>query len=159
MAKLAPRALWWFRWGAMLTFLSGLYLLHKVGALGATMPAIWVGALAGIFMFLNVWLIIWPAQQVVLGMKAGDGPSNAAKAGLASRTNTLFSGPMLLGMLASKHLPLAGSTTGLYLAMGLIVLLEINAIVGKQGPMTTVKGVIHMSLLLTVVTWALLNYV
>ncbi len=159
MAKLAPRALWWFRWGALLTFLSGLYLLHKVGALGATMPAIWVGALAGIFMFLNVWLIIWPAQQVVLGMKAGDGPSNAAKAGLASRTNTLFSGPMLLGMLASKHLPLAGSTTGLYLAMGLIVLLEINAIVGKQGPMTTVKGVIHMSLLLTVVTWALLNYV
>ncbi len=159
MAKLAPRALWWFRWGAMLTFLSGLYLLHKVGALGATMPAIWVGALAGIFMFLNVWLIIWPAQQVVLGMKARDGPSNAAKAGLASRTNTLFSGPMLLGMLASKHLPLAGSTTGLYLAMGLIVLLEINAIVGKQGPMTTVKGVIHMSLLLTVVTWALLNYV
>ncbi len=159
MAKLAPRALWWFRWGAMLTFLSGLYLLHKVGALGATMPAIWVGALAGIFMFLNVWLIIWPAQQVVLGMKAGDGPSNAAKAGLASRTNTLFSGPMLLGMLASKHLPLAGSTTGLYLAMGLIVLLEINAIVGKQGPMTTVKGVIHMSLLLTVVTWALLTYV
>ena len=159
MAKLAPRALWWFRWGAMLTFLSGLYLLHKVGALGATMPAIWVGALAGTFMFLNVWLIIWPAQQVVLGMKAGDGPSNAAKAGLASRTNTLFSGPMLLGMLASKHLPLAGSTTGLYLAMGLIVLLEINAIVGKQGPMTTVKGVIHMSLLLTVVTWALLNYV
>ena len=159
MAKLAPRALWWFRWGAMVTFISGAYLLHKVGALGATMPAIWVGALAGIFMFLNVWLIIWPAQQVVLGMKEGDGPSNAAKAGLASRTNTLFSGPMLLGMLASKHLPLAGSTTGLYIAMGLIVLLEINAIMGKLGPMTTVKGVIHMSLLLTVVTWALLNFV
>lgn len=159
MAKLAPRALWWFRWGAMVTFISGAYLLHKVGALGATMPAIWVGALAGTFMFLNVWLIIWPAQQVVLGMKEGDGPSNAAKAGLASRTNTLFSGPMLLGMLASKHLPLAGSSTGLYIAMGLIVLLEINAIMGKQGPMTTVKGVIHMSLLLTVVTWALLNFV
>ena len=159
MAKLAPRALWWFRWGAMFTFISGAYLFHKVGALGATMPAIWVGALAGTFMFLNVWLIIWPAQQVVLGMKEGDGPSNAAKAGLASRTNTLFSGPMLLGMLASKHLPLAGSTTGLYIAMGLIVLLEINAIMGKQGPMTTVKGVIHMSLLLTVVTWALLNFV
>ena len=159
MAKLAPRALWWFRWGAMFTFISGAYLLHKVGALGATMPAIWVGALAGTFMFLNVWLIIWPAQQVVLGMKEGDGPSNAAKAGLASRTNTLFSGPMLLGMLASKHLPLAGSTTGLYIAMGLIVLLEINAIMGKQGPMTTVKGVIHWSLFLTVVTWALLNFV
>ena len=42
---------------------------------------IWVGALAGTFMFLNVWLIIWPNQQVVLGMKLGDGPSSAAKAG------------------------------------------------------------------------------
>jgi len=161
MAKLAPRALWWFRWGAAFTFASGLYLFHKIGGFGnfEVMAPIWVGAVAGTFMFLNVWLIIWPAQQIVLGMKEGDGPSNAAKPGLASRTNTLFSGPMLLGMLASKHLPLAGSTTGLYLAMGLIVLLEINAIVGKQGPMTSVKGVIHMSLLLTVVTWALLNYV
>ena len=45
------------------------------------------------------------------------------------------------------------------IALGLIVLLEINAIAGKQGPMTTVKGVIHMSLLLTVAIWALLNYV
>jgi hypothetical protein len=68
---------------------------------------------------------------------------------------------MLLGMLGSKHLSpiLGGSSTGLMLALGLIVLLEINAIMGKQGPMTTVKGVIHMSLLLTVVVWALLHYV
>ena len=160
MAKLAPRALWWFRWGAMLTFLSGLYLLHKVGALGATMPAIWVGALAGTFMFLNVWLIIWPNQQVVLGMKEGDDPSSAAKAGLASRTNTLFSGPILLGMLGSGHLMgvIGGASTGLYLAMGLIVLLELNALFGKQGPMTSVKGVIHMSALLTIAIWALLYY-
>ena len=83
MAKLAPRALWWFRWGAMLTFLTGAYLFHKIGALGTTMPAIWVGALAGTFMFLNVWLVIWPNQQIVLGMKEGDGPAAAAKAGLA----------------------------------------------------------------------------
>ena len=162
MAKLAPRALWWFRWGAMVTFITGLYLFHKLGAFSnLDLAPIWVGALAGTFMFLNVWLIIWPNQQVVLGMKPGDGPSSAAKAGLASRTNTLFSGPMLLGMLGSKHLalPLGGASTGLYLALGLIVLLEINALVGKQGPMTSVKGVIHMSLLLTVVTWALLNYV
>ena len=162
MAKLAPRALWWFRWGAMFTFITGLYLFHKLGAFtNFNQAAIWVGATAGTFMFLNVWLIIWPNQQVVLGMKEGDGPSSAAKAGLASRTNTLFSGPMLLGMLGSKHLTssLGGSSTGLMLALGLIVLLEINAIMGKQGPMTTVKGVIHMSLLLTVVVWALLNYV
>ena len=75
MAKLAPRALWWFRWGAMLTFLTGAYLFHKIGALGTAMPAIWVGALAGTFMFLNVWLVIWPNQQIVLGMKEGDGCS------------------------------------------------------------------------------------
>ena len=161
MAKLAPRALWWFRWGAMVTFITGLYLFHKLGAFSnLDLAPIWVGALAGTFMFLNVWLIIWPNQQVVLGMKAGDGPSSAAKAGLASRTNTLFSGPMLLGMLGSKHLalPLGGASTGLYLALGLIVLLEINALVGKQGPMTSVKGVIHMSALLTLVIWALLYY-
>ena len=158
MAKLAPRALWWFRWGAMVTFITGLYLFHKLGAFSnLDLAPIWVGALAGTFMFLNVWLIIWPNQQVVLGMKPGDGPSSAAKAGLASRTNTLFSGPMLLGMLGSKHLalPLGGASTGLYLALGLIVLLEINALVGKQGPMTSVKGVIHMSALLTLVIWAL----
>jgi len=161
MAKLAPRALWWFRWGATVTFITGLYLFHKLGAFSnLDLAPIWVGALAGTFMFLNVWLIIWPNQQVVLGMKEGDGPSSAAKAGLASRTNTLFSGPMLLGMLGSKHLalPLGGASTGLYLALGLIVLLEINALVGKQGPMTSVKGVIHMSALLTLVIWALLYY-
>ena len=161
MAKLAPRALWWFRWGAMVTFITGLYLFHKLGAFSnLDLAPIWVGALAGTFMFLNVWLIIWPNQQVVLGMKPGDGPSSAVKAGLASRTNTLFSGPMLLGMLGSKHLalPLGGASTGLYLALGLIVLLEINALVGKQGPMTSVKGVIHMSALLTLVIWALLYY-
>ena len=161
MAKLAPRALWWFRWGAMVTFITGLYLFHKLGAFSnLDLAPIWVGALAGTFMFLNVWLIIWPNQQVVLGMKEGDGPSSAAKAGLASRTNTLFSGPMLLGMLGSKHLalPLGGASTGLYLALGLIVLLEINALVGKQGPMASVKGVIHMSALLTLVIWALLYY-
>ena len=152
MAKLAPRALWWFRWGAMLTFLTGAYLFHKIGALGATMPAIWVGALAGTFMFLNVWLVIWPNQQIVLGMKEGDGPAAAAKAGLASRTNTLFSGPMLLGMLGNKYLavPIAegGSATGLYVALGTIVALEVNALFGGMGPMKSVMGVIHCSLAL-----------
>jgi len=161
MAKLAPRALWWFRWGAMVTFITGLYLFHKLGAFtNLNLAPIWVGALAGTFMFLNVWLIIWPNQQVVLGMKEGDGPSSAAKAGLASRTNTLFSGPMLLGMLGSKHLTtvVGGASIGLYLALGLIVLLELNALFGKQGPMTSVKGVIHMSALLTIAIWALLFY-
>ena len=161
MKKLAPRALWWFRWGAMFTFLTGLYLLYSIGADRniSGQPVIWVGALAGIFMFLNVWLIIWPHQQVVLGMKEGDGPSSAAKAGLASRTNTLFSAPMLFGMLGSKHLYIedAGGL-GFYACIALIVLLEVNAVVGKTGPMTSVKGVIHSSIALTAVIWGLLAF-
>lgn len=159
MKKLAPRALWWFRWGAMFTFLTGLVLLHFIGATKSFsgMPIIWIGAVAGIFMFLNVWLIIWPAQQVVLGMKEGDGPASAAKAGLASRTNTLFSGPMLLGMLGSKHLYIEGiSSTGFYACIALIVALQLNALFGKMGPMASVKGVIHCSIGLTAALWVML---
>lgn len=159
MKKLAPRALWWFRWGAMFTFLTGLVLLHFVGAMGNFVGAslIWIGALAGTLMFLNVWLIIWPKQQIVLGMKEGDGPAAAAKAGLASRTNTLFSGPMLLGMLGSKHLYIADlSATGLAACAVIILLLEANALFGKPGPMASVVGVVHCSIGLTAVLWALL---
>ena len=159
LKKLAPRALWWFRWGAMYTFLTGLVLLHLVGATTnfTGMPLITIGALAGTFMFLNVWLIIWPNQQVVLGLKEGDGPSSAAKAGLASRTNTLFSAPMLFGMLGSKHLYIEDvSALGFWACMVIIIALEANALFGKTGPMTTVKGVIHCSLGLTVLLWALL---
>tara|TARA_R110002124_G_scaffold12197_26_gene58242 strand:+ start:3948 stop:4568 length:621 start_codon:yes stop_codon:yes gene_type:complete len=161
MKKLAPRALWWFRWGAMFTFLTGLVLLHVVGATTnfMGMPLITIGALAGTFMFLNVWLIIWPKQQIVLGLKEGDGPSSAAKAGLASRTNTLLSAPMLFGMLGSKHLYIEGvSDVGLYACLAIIVLLEANALFGKLGPMASVKGVIHCSLALTGVIWALLAF-
>ncbi|MEZ5566775.1 MAG: urate hydroxylase PuuD [Halioglobus sp.] len=157
--KLAPRALWWFRWGAMFTFITGLYLFHKIGALQVVQPAIYMGALAGTFMFLNVWLIIWPNQQVVIGLKQGDGAASAAKAGLASRTNTLLSGPMLFGMLASKHLPMALSDGfGLWLCLGLIVALEANALFGKLGPMASVKGVIHCSIALTAAIWAILAF-
>jgi uncharacterized membrane protein len=158
--KLAPRALWWFRLGAMFTFLTGLVLLHQVGATVNIMgmPAIWMGALAGTLMFLNVWLIIWPKQQIVIGLKEGDGPSAAAKAGLASRTNTLLSGPMLFGMLASKHLPIDASAAGLGACVVLILALEANALFGKTGPMTSVKGVIHCSVGLTAVIWALLAF-
>ena len=158
--KLAPRALWWFRWGAMFTFLTGLVLLHMVGASTnvLAMPAIWVGALAGTLMFLNVWLVIWPNQQIVIGLKEGDGPAAAAKAGLASRTNTLFSGPMLFGMLASKHLPVDASVAGFGACVALILALEVNALFGKTGPMTSVKGVVHCSIGLTAVVWALLAF-
>ena len=112
-------------------------------------------------MFLNVWLIIWPNQQIVLGLKEGEGPLAAAKAGLASRTNTLLSGPMLFGMLGSKHNPggIEWTDTGVYICLAIIVLIEINALVGKMGPITTVKGVIHSSILLTVGLWSVLAFV
>jgi len=162
-AKLAPRALWWFRWGAMFTFLTGVVLLWSIGALTslAGQPVIWIGSIAGILMFLNVWLIIWPNQQIVLGLngKTGDGPAAAAKAGLASRTNTLFSGPMLFGMLGSKHLYIADiSMAGVGASLALILALEANALFGKTGPMTSVKGVIHCSIALAAIIWALLAF-
>ena len=159
MKKLAPRALKWFRYGALVTFIAGLGLLHFVAPFKVPTASalILVGALCGTFMFLNVWLIIWPKQKIVLGMKEGDGPAAAAKAGLASRTNTLFSGPMLLGMVGSKNLHIADvSTTGLGVACALIVLLELNALFGRVGPMASVVGVVHLSLVLAGVVWAIL---
>ncbi len=162
LKKLAPRALWWFRWGAMFTFLTGLILLHLTGATRNMMgnPIIWIGALAGTIMFLNVWLVIWPNQQVVLGLKAGDGPASAAKAGLASRTNTLLSSPMLFAMLASMHPAVAQPVSKVaFIACVVIILaVEVNGLFGKQGPLTSVKGVIHCSLGLTALMWVLLAY-
>ena len=165
-SKLVPRALWWFRWGAMFTFLSGLILLGYRGA--ASTADITVGAVLGTLMFLNVWLVIWPNQKIVIASAeaaASGGEANPAaagalaKAGLASRTNTLFSIPMLFFMASSVHLAQLSTPVtsagifSLIVVFGIIVLLEINAIVGKQGPMTSVKGVIHMGLLLTLVLY------
>jgi uncharacterized membrane protein len=163
--KLVPRALWWFRWGAMFTFLSGIALLGIKHLMGF---GILVGATLGTIMFLNVWLIIWPNQKIVIASaeKAAAGgeadPAAAgalAKAGLASRTNTLFSIPMLFFMASSVHLaqlaiPIGSANAVSMLAVfGIILLLAINGIKGKTGPMTSVKGVIHMGLLLTIVLY------
>ena len=163
VSKLAPRALWWFRWGAMFTFLTGLVLLYLIGAHNDLMghPLIWIGATAGIVMFLNVWLVIWPNQQIVIGLKEGDGAAAAAKAGLASRTNTLLSGPMLFGMLGSRHAvfsPLP-EELAVWLCLAIIGLLEVNALFGKTGPMTSVRGVIHCSIGLVVLFWLILAFV
>ncbi len=170
VVKLVPRALWWFRWGAMFTFLTGLILLGFRGA-GVTLD-ITIGAVMGTLMFLNVWLIIWPNQKIVIAsneqVKAGGEalPEAAAagpKAGLASRTNTLFSIPLLFFMGSSAHLPHgfltdATNTTALIVALVIIAVLELNAIVGKQGPMTSVSGVIVSGLLLTGALWAVVAY-
>jgi uncharacterized membrane protein len=167
--KLAPRALWWFRWGAMFTFLTGVVLLVLVFHAHGINAFLIVGAVLGTLMFLNVWLIIWPNQQIVCGLKEGDAAAAAPKAGLASRTNTLFSTPMLLGMIAGAHggafgaaamplLPAAGTAgIGFWLVLLIIALLQANAIWGKTGPMTSVKGVIHSSIGLSIVFALLLS--
>lgn len=168
-SKLVPRALWWFRWGAMFTFLTGVVML---GIRGAGLTAdITVGAVLGTLMFLNVWLIIWPNQRILIASNqsvAGGGEADPAaaaaapKAALASRTNTLFSMPMLWFMGSSAHFPsgsIGANTNAILVALVIVGALELNAIFGKQGPMVTVKGVITSGLALTVVLGGLLFYV
>ena len=171
---LVPNALWWFRWGAMFTFLSGwcivLYRWHQGFALDTPyMTAILTGGIMGTLMWFNVWFVIWPAQQVVIAnaeQVAGGGepiPEAAArggKAGMASRTNTLFSIPMLFFMISAANLPafLSGTNDMVYWLVGggLIVLVELNALMGNettQKPLTTVSGTIHAGLGLTLVLY------
>ena len=160
--KLVPNALWWFRWAAFFTFLTGLYLLEAIS--GRLNEGIILGALMGTLMMLNVWGIIWPNQKIVLGLKEGDAAIAGPKALLASRTNTLFSFAMLYFMLASVHGPGAGSlselfilngslnlTTGLLAGTAIILIIEMNAIWGKLFSfIASVRGVISSGLVLTV---------
>jgi uncharacterized membrane protein len=160
-AKLAPAALWWFRWGAMFTFITGLILLEGVRKMNVMNEYIIVGAAMGTLMFLNVWLVIWPNQKVALGMVEGDAPSAGAKALLASRTNTLFSGPMAFCMMAGPHFAGYGMGTGsmaMRAALAIVAVLEVNGLMGKQGPMATVRGVIISSLALTAIIIGMLVY-
>ena len=156
MKKLAPNALWWFRWAALFTFLTGVILLYQIWARIGT--EIILGATMGTLMMLNVWGIIWRNQKIVLGMKEGDVALAAAKAGLASRTNTLFSVPMLMYMVYSAHAP--GSylvlddwnMTSLLIGLVIIFAIEANAIWGKMLPViASVTSVITSSFVLAVV--------
>lgn len=165
--KLVPRALWYFRWGAMFTFLTGLVLLYFKG-MSASLD-IAVGSTLGTLMFLNVWLIIWPNQKILIasntqikggGQALPEAAAAAPKAALASRTNTLFSVPMLFFMGSSMHFPhglIAPGMQALIVSLVIIAVLEANSIFGKQGPMTTVRGVISCGLGLTAVLWAVVE--
>ena len=151
--KLAPNALWWFRWAALFTFLTGVILLHQIYVRIGT--EIILGATMGTIMMLNVWGIIWRNQKIVLGMKEGDAAAAGAKAGLASRTNTLFSVPMLMYMVYSVHGGNVGmgiSMNALYIGLAIIFAIEANAIWGKMLPaITSVRAVITSSFILAVV--------
>ena len=126
---LVPNALWWFRWGAMFTFLTGgLILLTARSGRRAARQRLHDAdpdrRAARHLMWANVWFVIWPAQQVVIasanevaaGGEADPAAARGARAGLASRTNTLFSIPMLFFMGAASHLtlpvPRVGSRSG-----------------------------------------------
>jgi uncharacterized membrane protein len=115
----APRALWWFRWGALLTWLTGAaYLGHNGQFVNAFLLGlnsdpinpyaltIGIGAWLGTIMLFNVWGLIWPNQKKVLGLVKAS-PEEIARAKntalLASRTNTLLSIPMIMSMVGAHH--------------------------------------------------------
>ena len=109
----APRALLWFRWAALATWLTGaIYLLEKGEFLNAfTLNGVYgltigIGAWLGTIMLFNVWILIWPNQKKVLGLvEAGADEIAKAKstALMASRTNTMLSIPMLMSMVGAHH--------------------------------------------------------
>ncbi len=149
--QLMPRALWWFRWAAMITFLTGwLYIGAKLGLNGqgfiegltTTTWGQWIGlgALLGSIMWFNVWFIIWPSQKkLITWTKKGEAPPEMAgltkKAFLASRLNTYLSVPMLFCMGAASHLPAFNLVYVLSAFVISIVLVWhlVNKVAGKVG--------------------------
>jgi uncharacterized membrane protein len=150
------RAIWWFRWGAMITFLSGLtYILYEqfvatqacFGDWFSTSRGFWItfGALLGTIMWFNVWFVIWPRQKVIIASVAGlrekpaDFDALVAMAGKFSRINTYLSVPMLFGMGARQHFPTGGAgTTLIYIAIVFVVGFGIahhvvNKVAGSVG--------------------------
>ena len=115
---IAPKALFWFRWAALVTIISGLIVAYLNGYLHQAMTldlsngfgkntAIGIGMWLGIIMAYNVWFIIWPNQKKALGIvecSPEEKAKSAKTAMLISRTNTLLSLPMLMTMVAAQNL-------------------------------------------------------
>lgn len=181
--KLVPRALRWFRGGAILTFLTGAMIIAKrigeapEGVAAWSTPwavTILTGALFGTVMFLNVLLVIWPKQQIVIasakaaasgGQANPVAPAAARRAFLASRTNVVFSIPMLFFMGAASHLtPAATGNHTAYWAgiIILVALVEVNALTATTGPTTKpiekIPGVITTGFVVWAVSYALVRW-
>src|SRR3954452_2066738 len=168
--KLTWRGLWWFRWAAAATVLFGL-LVIAVGGSDSFNGDFWkstpgvtllIGILFGITMLYNVWMVIWPNQQIVIanarnvqaGGEADPNAPAAARAGaMASRQNTIFSLPLLVFMVGVSHFyglshfdfrPSSGIWF-LYLLLGIIVIgvLEANALGKISGRGSTGLNVIY----------------
>lgn len=178
---LVGRALWWFRWGAMLTFITGwLIILHKIGQFGGVREflaqpyglTIFIGGMLGSLMWFNVWFVIWPNQKVVMasatqvskgGQAIPDAAPRGQRAGFASRTNTLLSIPMLFFMGAASHLPWGRPLTGatkwglLVVLLVVLVLAEVNALMGTTGAgkkmLGSIKGTLWAGFVVTAVFW------
>jgi uncharacterized membrane protein len=115
---IAPAVLFWFRWAAFATILTGLVvaylngyvhqaLMLGIGSGGGKSTAIGIGMWLGLIMAFNVWFIIWPNQKKALGIvetTPEEKPIALKKAVMASRINTLLSLPMLLSMVAAQNL-------------------------------------------------------
>ena len=158
LRKITWRTLWWFRWAAALTWISGIWILGHQKVLGGDLfPDYWntsqgmgiaFGAILGTTMAANVWMVIWPAQQIVIGSsntvaeggEADPAAGAAAKrAGRASRVNTLFSIPLLWFMMWPSHfgarfgMPSAGSRWAIWIIFLVIWgVMEASAL-GKVG--------------------------
>ncbi len=175
---LVPRALFYFRWGAMGTAITGWTIIiirimqGGVEVVNSSWGAsILTGAVMGTVMWFNVWFVIWPRQKKVIasanGEKVDNLPALARRAFLASRTNTLLSIPLLFFMAAASHLSPNWDVTKVHMWLGVVVvlvgLLEANALLADKGPTTKpiekVGGVIHMGLWFTVVFYVLAEVV
>jgi uncharacterized membrane protein len=151
--KLVPRALKWFAMGSGLTWVTGIYLLYRNAA--GNMSTYWtspqgviisIGSVLGTIMMLNVMMIILPKQKIVIastkavaagGQPDPRQPASANQAAVASRTNALFSIPLLFTMSATGHMPTLpdteGGTAGFYIFMfALILILEANVLFTKK---------------------------
>jgi uncharacterized membrane protein len=109
---IAPTALFWFRWGAMATLITGAILATMNNYIGQALSlqkpftAIGIGMWLGIVMWFNVWFIIWPNQKKALGIVTVSPEEKAAaakRAGMTSRINTMLSVPMLFCMVAQQN--------------------------------------------------------
>jgi uncharacterized membrane protein len=176
--KLVPRALAWFRWSALITFVTGAAIIGQ--RLGGAPASAWssnwavtilTGALFGTAMLINVWGVIWRNQKVVIASAkaaASGGQANAAapaaarRAFLASRTNVVFSIPMLFYMGAASHftLPATGNQTVYWLSTFVLIgLIEANALTATTGPTTKpiekIPGVIITGFVVWAISYAL----
>jgi uncharacterized membrane protein len=170
--KLTWRALWWFRWAAAATVAFGIIIIGVApkdtfgGDFWKSTPGVTllIGILFGLTMLYNVWMVIWPAQQIVIanarnvqaGGEADPNAPAAARAGaMASRQNTIFSLPLLVFMIGASHFYVAGHFSPapggakwfVYFAFGLavLVLLEANALGKISGRGNTGLNVIYES--------------